>query len=106
MSRLLGFLLTMHGFLAVTLFGLSTGQPDFVAAAPTPTTDSLTDEPVFSLAQYEENRFDQLALPNSQPAPASPTSPMALVPWSKVVFQSYQNTLFIGAKLILPLRIK
>ncbi len=70
MSRLPGFLLNLFGLLIVAFFGLRTGHPGFVAAVTSDTP--RTDEPVFSLAEYADNCFEQLSLPSSQPAPIPP----------------------------------
>jgi len=94
MSRLLRFLLTIFGALIVVLGGVGTGEPGFVAAAtdPTPPVSSTTDEPVYSLAHYRETRFDSLSLPHLDEGQAGTTAPSALLPWSKIVFQSFQDT--------------
>ncbi|MBK9052513.1 MAG: PD40 domain-containing protein [Chloroflexi bacterium] len=54
-------------------------------------TSSQTDAAVFTLEYYEANRFDQPAVPQAPGIISGPTAPEIIIPWSKIVYQFYQD---------------
>lgn len=83
----------LWGMLWVIAFALLMGQHDWSATRhlQAQTEAHSFDEPVFSLEQYEMNRFEQVVAGGGMELLETPVAPEVLIPWSKVTYQFYEN---------------